>query len=134
MQHFEFWNRLGLLLAMAVIGVACLIIYLRFRDRDLPDGMTIQLVLFCALAAPFFLPQMHDRYYFLADVISVVYFFFFVRNIFVPLIVIAGSLVAYLNYLYGMQPIDFLYPSIAIFLVLSFLFIGIARSSAASNQ
>ena len=77
---------------------------------------------------------MHDRYYFLADVISVVYFFFFVRNIFVPLIVIAGSLVAYLNYLYGMQPIDFLYPSIAIFLVLSFLFIGIARSSAASNQ
>jgi Gpi18-like mannosyltransferase len=134
MQHFEFWNRLGLLLAMAVIGAACLIVYLRFRGRDLPDGVTIQLALFCALAAPFFLPQMHDRYYFLADVISVIYFFFFVRNVFVPLIVVAGSLIAYLNYLYGMQPIDFLYPSIAIFLVLSFLFIGIVRSPAAPHQ
>jgi len=129
MQHFEFWNRLGLLLAMGVIGAACLAVYLRFRDRELPDGVTIQLALFCALAAPFFLPQMHDRYYFLADVISVVYFFFFVRNVLVPVAVVLGSLVAYLNYLYGVQPIDFLYPSIAIFLVLIFLFIGIVTSS-----
>jgi len=134
MDHFEFWNRLGLLLAMGVIGAACLTVYLRFRDRDLPDELTIRLALFCALAAPFFLPQMHDRYYFLADVLSVVYFFFVVRNVFVPIIVVAGSLIAYLNYLYGVQPVDFLYPSIAIFGVLCFLLGGIVTSRASPRQ
>jgi len=34
----------------------------------LSDQLIIMLVLFSALAAPFFLPQMHDRYYFVADV------------------------------------------------------------------
>jgi Gpi18-like mannosyltransferase len=133
MQHFEFWNKFGLLLAMAVIGVTFLTAFLRLRNRDLSDGLIITLVLFSALAAPFFLPQMHDRYYFLADVSSVIYFFFFVRNVFVPLVVIATSLVAYLNYLYGVQPIDFLYPSIAVFLILNFLFIDILKSSGQRN-
>jgi hypothetical protein len=124
---------LGLLLAMAVIGVTFLTVYIRLRNRYLSDDLIITMVLFSALAAPFFLPQMHDRYYFLADVTSVIYFFFFVRSAFVPLVVIAGSLVAYLQYLYGVQPIDFLYPSIAIFLVLNFLFFDILRSSGQRN-
>jgi len=134
MEHFKFWNNFGLLLAAAVIGAAFLSVHVRVRSGSLPDGLIIRLILFSALAAPFFLPQMHDRYYFLADVISVVYFFLVFKNVVVPIVIIVGSLVAYLDYLYGVQPIGFVYPSIGIFLILIFLFLDLQRYSGALSR
>lgn len=134
MDRYVFWTRFGLLTAAGVIGIAYLAVYLRTRKQQLSDRLIIMLVLFSALAAPFFLPQMHDRYYFVADVFSVVYFFFFLSNILVPIAVCSASLLAYLNYLYDLMPIGFLYPSIGVLLAVIFLFVELIRRSAPSAQ
>jgi Gpi18-like mannosyltransferase len=51
-----------------------------------------------ALAIPFFLPEMHERYFYLADVISIIYAFYFPRYFFVAIIMQLCSLLSYVSY------------------------------------
>jgi len=124
-QHYDFWSRFGLALALAVIGSAFLVTFVKSRKIELCDEKIVKLALFSTLAAPFFLPHMHDRYYFVADVLSVIYLFFSLKRFLIPFVVITNSLVAYLSYLYAVHDINYRYTSAATFLVLGFLFIDI---------
>ena len=54
MEHYAFWTAFGLSAAAAVIAAApSLAVHFRTRDQSLSDVLTVELVLFCALAAPF---------------------------------------------------------------------------------
>ena len=50
---------------------------------------------------PFVTPKMHERYFYPADVITILYAFYFPRFFYVPLLTIGASLFAYLPFLYG---------------------------------
>ena len=66
----------------------------RFNKRTM-----LILFLICLVYLPFFLPKMHDRYFFFADIISIVYVFIFPRYFLVPLLVTSASFIAYLPFL-----------------------------------
>ena len=54
---------------------------------------------------PFTLPHMHDRYFFVADVVSIIYAFYSPKRVFVPLLVGAASLVSYFPFLFWEEKI-----------------------------
>lgn len=54
----------------------------------------------------FFLPKMHDRYLYIADVLSVVYYVLKRKDIFVPIAINIVSLYSYLYYLFDFRVID----------------------------
>ena len=63
-------------------------------------GMLIlALAALIAVAVPFLLPHMHDRYFFLADVLSAAFAFQFVMLVHVPVCVSFASLMGYHAYL-----------------------------------
>jgi hypothetical protein len=66
-----------------------------------------------------------------ADVFSVLYYFLVRAHVLVPLAVLAASLLAYLDYLYALHPISFIYPSIGVSLAVIFLFLDLLRRTAA---
>jgi Gpi18-like mannosyltransferase len=57
-----------------------------------------------AIGVPFVLPGMHERYFYLADVLTVVLAFYRPRLWFVPLLVQTASLLSYLPFLFWQQP------------------------------
>jgi Gpi18-like mannosyltransferase/putative flippase GtrA len=59
---------------------------------------------FFFVLAPFVLPKMHDRYFFLADVTTVLYAIARPQRWFVPVLVVGASLSVYLDYLYDIEP------------------------------
>jgi Gpi18-like mannosyltransferase len=61
--------------------------------------------MFFALLSPFLLPRMHERYFYSADVLSILYAFYFPRRWFVPLLVIGSSFLSYLPFLFGGTPV-----------------------------
>lgn len=61
----------------------------------------VLLALLCVLLIPFFLPRMHERYFYLADLLSVVYAFFAPRQWYVAVAVVLASLLSYAPYLSG---------------------------------
>ena len=83
--------------AILVIGVIYTLIASRVRLG--PKRIVTAAALFVALV-PFVLPGMHERYFYLADVLTVVLAFYRPRLWFVPLIVQAASLLSYLPFLF----------------------------------
>lgn len=86
-------------LSVAFLIIAGLIKSQRVVDRDLIVQMTFVFV----LAVPYFLPKMHERYFFAADVLAIVYAFYFPKYFYVPIVVILCSFLSYLPYLFGID-------------------------------
>jgi predicted signal transduction protein with EAL and GGDEF domain len=49
---------------------------------------------------------MHDRYFYLADILSVLYALRYPRRWFVPVLVVSASFVSYFPFLASEQPVD----------------------------
>ncbi|MFM7579157.1 MAG: hypothetical protein ACKO5Q_19770, partial [Microcystaceae cyanobacterium] len=57
------------------------------------------------LLMPYSLPKMHDRYFFAADLISIIYGFYFPPYFFVPVAINLVSLFSYFPFLWGVEVI-----------------------------
>ena len=91
-----FGARLGIFLAFALVA-ALLVLAFLFRDR-LDDGALLLCGAVLTLGVPFFLPYMHDRYYFLADVLTLTWACIRPSGLPVAALVQLSSLSAYLTY------------------------------------
>lgn len=84
------------IISIAILALAVMLYRMPFQfDLDL----LIKLSLFCALVIPYILPKMHDRYFFPADIFSIVYGFYFPSLLFIPIITISSSFLSYLPFL-----------------------------------
>ncbi|MCK9520090.1 MAG: glycosyltransferase 87 family protein [Dehalococcoidia bacterium] len=86
-------------LAAAIIALAMVAVAhprLRPGNRE-----TVVLATMFALLCPFVMPRMHDRYFFVADVLSIAYVFYVPRRWFLPVLVITASTFSYWPYLNG---------------------------------
>ena len=92
-----FGARLGILAAFALVLLLLVLAFL-FRDR-LDDGALLLFGITLTLGVPFFLPYMHDRYYFLADVLTLVWACTRPTGLPPAVLVQLSSLSAYLTYL-----------------------------------
>ncbi len=89
--------RLGILAAFAFLLLLYIFCFLLRKKLD--DRALLVCALLIAVAVPYLLPHMHDRYFFLADVLSVAFAFRFVTLLHVPVCVSFASLMGYHAYL-----------------------------------
>jgi Gpi18-like mannosyltransferase len=83
-QDFGNWIQMGKILTTAIVA---LISFLVVRSRrPITPEILLKLTLVFSVAIPFFLPEMHDRYFYLADVISIIYAFYFPRYFYLAII------------------------------------------------
>jgi Gpi18-like mannosyltransferase len=86
------------LTAALILGIYYVFVVRRARpDRD----QIVTAATVFAILMPFFLPGMHERYFFLADVLALVLAFYRPRLWPVPLLVQAASFLAYQPFLFG---------------------------------
>jgi len=64
----ELWSRLGIIAAFAFMLLVLVTAVLRRRELD--DMLTLGFALLLCIGIPFLLPHMHDRYFYLADILS----------------------------------------------------------------
>jgi Gpi18-like mannosyltransferase len=87
------------LVLMSVIG--CLYVWKVWRSQDKIDqALILKLCLLSLLMTPFFLPKMHERFFYPADVLSIAYGFYFPRQYYVPIAVSFASFFAYQPFLF----------------------------------
>lgn len=91
----------GMVWAAAVILLFCLSVY-KSSARMTADRL-IEVATLSVLIVPYFLPKMHDRYFFPADVLSLILAFFFPRYFIVPVIIGLVSFLSYWPFLFGFE-------------------------------
>ncbi|AGX45158.1 hypothetical protein CLOBY_41020 [Clostridium saccharobutylicum] len=109
------FSKCGIIFTIISIGI--LSIYILGKRIELDNTKIIELALLLTLVETYFLPSMHDRYMFLADILSVVYFLVRRKNIVVPVGIIGMSLNVYMTYLFGVTSISMVISSIIQFFI-----------------
>lgn len=83
-----------------ILGILMLLMfYLAHKKYDLDKEFILLLGFFFAMVTAYFLPHMHERYGFLADILAILYAFTTVKRFYYPLIHIMLSFSAYMEYL-----------------------------------
>lgn len=104
-ENYKFFKIPGVLFAMVVLGLtAFLVIYWRLQIRG---GNLISFTVLIVMLCVVFLPCMHERYAFIADVLSVVYFIVKRKKIYVPITINLLSLLSYDTFIFGTSIVPF---------------------------
>ena len=96
---FDLWRNVGILLALSAVAILSLLVLA--SRRKITNAIMLKLALVFVLIVPFLLPQMHERYFYLADVISLIYTFYFPDYFYVVILIQLSSLLSYIPYLIG---------------------------------
>lgn len=123
-SHYEVLMPAGLILAVSAVFLLTLAAHK--SSDNLSRESLILLGTFSVLLMPFILPKMHDRYFFAADLFSIVLAFYYPRFFYVPLIVGGVSFFSYLPFLFDQEP----FPLSRLALVLLVLIVVLARQLA----
>jgi len=98
-DNYAQFGRFALYFALSLVFLFCLLCIK--SEAEFTDDIIVKLSLASLILVPFFLPSMHDRYFFPADVFAIVYAFYFPRYFFVPVAVTFASLFSYFPFLFG---------------------------------
>ena len=93
---------------MALSGAFILaVLFILYENKSkINDQVIIVSSLLFAIGVPYFLSSMHERYFFIADVLSIIYAFVRPRRWYVPLMVLTASYSGYHAYLFGYYIVD----------------------------
>lgn len=126
----------GIALA-ALAGLWIGVLVARARSLQSKEAV-LRAALLCVTIVPFLLPRMHERYFYLADVFSVLYALYRPRYWYLPVLVVGASLLAYLPYLSDSLPalmsyvVDLRIGAASMLVALMLLVWTVVRSAAAT--
>ncbi len=120
-DNHELLSTGGIWFSAILVMMLCVTLYLKNKRSSLSTELTLNVALMFALVVPYFLPHMHDRYFFLADILSFLFVILVRRYYFIPVIIIYASLQSYLAYLKGFAIISPANLSLLTLLVLTFV-------------
>ena len=118
----------------ALIWGTSVVLLLTLLVGALPFELTRERILALATASvlvtPFVMPRMHDRFFFAADVLSIILAFCVPRLFLVPLLVQLASLFSYEPFLFNSEPVPLKYAAFANLAAITLLFVWIGRELA----
>lgn len=93
------WFTLGLLV--------CIMYYLVKKDVKVNVEFMVHAGLLMLMIVTFFLPYMHERYGYVADLLAVAYGLYNIKKFYIPIIAVACSLGGYVGFVTGTFPIPY---------------------------
>jgi Gpi18-like mannosyltransferase len=100
-QVFNLFYVPGVIMGATVAFLLAVVIYKSSRKLSRP--LVLELSLLTMMIVPFFLPKMHERYFFPADILSIAFAFYYPQFYFVPLMVIGVSFLSYEPFLFNSE-------------------------------
>lgn len=91
----------------AIIAFAVLYKKIKFNKQQI-----VEFGLWSVMIATFVLPHMHDRYLFVGDILSILYYIYNKDKIYVPIGISLISMYGYTGFLFGQNPIPIQYISL----------------------
>ena len=110
-----YWEWVGIGLAALLVAAVSALVWA--SKQQLTTELVLKITLAFAIVIPFLLPEMHDRYWYLADVVSIVYAFYFPRLLFIAVIMQLCSLLSYAPYLINIEIVSLALVACAVLMI-----------------
>lgn len=121
-DQFFLFERPGLIFGSAIIlGIVAILCARPRLATDSPSRILLAAAFF-SLFVPFVLPRMHERYFFLADILAILAAITLPRLWPVPLLVVSASFFSYIPFLFRIESVPQVWLAFSNLLALSFLF------------
>ncbi|MEJ5285331.1 MAG: hypothetical protein WHS77_09825 [Brevinematales bacterium] len=121
----------GFLFCCLIVFILLFVFWNLLKKQELKNTAILYITFLFSIVVPFFMPRMHERYFFMADIFSFILAFFIPSKFYLSLIVIFVSMFSYGYFLFGKQIIPFGYLSFGMLLVIilsiGFFFNGINK-------
>jgi Gpi18-like mannosyltransferase len=118
-QHYDILYPAGVVSALSMVFLFVISVY-KSRAK-MTTAVMVLLATVSVLLVPYFLPKMHERFFFPADVVSIIFAFYFPKYFFVPLAIGAISFFSYFPFLFGFEVIPLALLAVALLLTLVIL-------------
>lgn len=99
-NYYDLLKLPGIIFTVIIIGIFTMTIWC--MKTRISNEEIITYALWQVMAMAFFLPSIHDRYLFTADILSIIYFMIQRKNIYIPIFINLASLSTYIIYLFEM--------------------------------
>lgn len=123
---------LGILIPCIIYFIFAIIVFL--KKIKFSKESIIKLAVWSIIFSTYLLPQMHDRYMFAADVISIAVFVIDSKKWYLPVIVNMASLYTYMSFLFGIRTINIRIVSILLGIVLVYYTFSIFKELNENNK
>ena len=87
--------------------------------KEMDDKDLVKLFFLSAMLIPYLLPRMHERYFYLADILALVYFMYDRRKWYIPTALILSSVIGYMFYFTEIVIIDQKYIAVVFLVILA---------------
>ena len=92
-------------IVVAIAGTLAFILGMARSPSRLTDSLLLETALISTMLLPFMLPKMHERYFYVADLLSIIVAFYRPRFYFIPVAMISISFFAYQPTLFASEPV-----------------------------
>jgi len=98
----SFYYGAGIIFALYTTAI---FIYAECKNKkEITNDNIIKIAFLSVVLIPFMLPRMHDRYFFPADIFSIIFAFYFPKFFFIPILMQIISFLSYGPFLWGRVP------------------------------
>ena len=119
---------------VAMLSIACYTLWSVWKSRvAMSTELILQLCLLSLIMTPFFLPKMHERFFYPADVLAIAYGFYFPRQYYVPVAIGFASFFSYQFFLLHRTVLPLQLLSLVMFAALATVAISTRRSLNAAQ-
>jgi len=105
LQYYQIVSKIGIIVTLAIF--ACMWLYTLLKKVKFNTEKIITVAIWSVVICTYFLPHMHDRYMFIADILSIAWFIIYQKKFHVTVTINVMSFITYFRFLFGFDFIDF---------------------------
>jgi Gpi18-like mannosyltransferase len=109
---YEIFVKAGIVLTVLSCVIFGIFLFEKASKKSISDKLILTVALFSLIMIPFLLPKMHERYFFAADLVSIVWVFYFPRKFYVSIFIITASFCSYVPFLFNADLVPMFIPAI----------------------
>jgi len=112
-----------------VLCAVFLFVSLKQKEKRLSLDSLILWSLTITFTLPFFLPSMHERYFYVAEIFSIIFAFMKPKYFYIPVLIILSSLSTYASYLFNANVFTLHYNSVLMFITFVIIMVTLYKEN-----
>ena len=114
-NNYEMIAKIGVIITLLIFFIMWLFVLIKKVEFNSEKIITV--ALWSIIVSTYFLPRMHERYMFVAEILSIIWYMVYQKKFYIPVVINLISIITYLNFLFDFDFISYNLIAVIYFIV-----------------